>query len=74
MTASTAVRPPPQPVPDPKPMVVPGRSVGEQVLVKIFVLMPFIALIAAVPIAWGWGSAGPISAWPPASTSSPASG
>jgi stearoyl-CoA desaturase (Delta-9 desaturase) len=28
---------------------------GEQILVKIFVLIPFAALIAAVPIAWGWG-------------------
>jgi stearoyl-CoA desaturase (Delta-9 desaturase) len=55
MTTSTAIRPPPQPVPDPKPMVLPGRSVGEQVLVKIFVLIPFVALVAAVPIAWGWG-------------------
>jgi stearoyl-CoA desaturase (delta-9 desaturase) len=36
-------------------MVVPGRSVGEQLLVKIFVFIPFAALVAAVPIAWGWG-------------------
>jgi stearoyl-CoA desaturase (delta-9 desaturase) len=39
---------------DPKPLTVPG-TVGDQVLVKIFVLIPFAALIAAVPIAWGWG-------------------
>ncbi|MCS7483501.1 acyl-CoA desaturase [Umezawaea endophytica] len=38
-----------------QPMVLPGRSTGEQVLVKTFVLIPFAALIAAVPIAWGWG-------------------
>jgi stearoyl-CoA desaturase (Delta-9 desaturase) len=55
MTAATAIRLPPQPVPDPKPMVLPGRSLGEQVVVKIFVLIPFVALVAAVPIAWGWG-------------------
>jgi stearoyl-CoA desaturase (delta-9 desaturase) len=36
-------------------MVIPGRSIGEQNLVKVFVLIPFVALIAAVPIAWGWG-------------------
>ena len=54
MTTSTAVLEPP-PVHDPKPLVVAGRSVGEQILVKIFVLIPFAALIAAVPIAWGWG-------------------
>jgi len=27
-------------------MIIPGRTVGEQVLVKVFVLVPF---------AWGWG-------------------
>ncbi len=36
-------------------MVLPGRSTGEQILVKTFVLIPFAALIAAVPVAWGWG-------------------
>ena len=39
----------------PKPAVLPGRSMRDQVLVKIFVFVPFAALIAAVPIAWGWG-------------------
>jgi stearoyl-CoA desaturase (delta-9 desaturase) len=53
MTTSTAVRPPPRP--DPKPIVGPRRTVGEQILVKIFVLIPFAALVAAVPLAWGWG-------------------
>lgn len=47
----TAVFAPPRPDRDPKPLVLPGRSVSEQILVKIFVLIPF----AAVPIAWGWG-------------------
>src|SRR5688572_28232995 len=54
MTTSMTVRPP-QPVPEPKPMIIPGRTMGEQILVKIFVLIPFAALVAAVPIAWGWG-------------------
>jgi stearoyl-CoA desaturase (delta-9 desaturase) len=36
-------------------MVLAGRSAFEQILVKVFVLLPFLALIAAVPIAWGWG-------------------
>jgi stearoyl-CoA desaturase (delta-9 desaturase) len=31
------------------------RSVGEQLLVKLFVLLPLLALLAAVPLAWGWG-------------------
>jgi stearoyl-CoA desaturase (Delta-9 desaturase) len=51
----TATFSPPRSDQDPKPLTVPGRSRGEQVLVKIFVLIPFAALIAAVPIAWGWG-------------------
>ncbi len=66
----TAVLSPPRPVPDLKPLVMPGRSVGEQILVMIFVLVPF----AAVPIAWGGGLAGPSSAWPWASTWWPVSG
>jgi stearoyl-CoA desaturase (delta-9 desaturase) len=28
---------------------------GEKVLVAIFVAVPFLALLAAVPLAWGWG-------------------
>lgn len=48
MTRSTAlsmtVRTPP--APEPKPMLIPGRTVGEQVLVKVFVLVPFAALAA----------------------------
>jgi stearoyl-CoA desaturase (Delta-9 desaturase) len=51
MTTSTAVRPQPRRDRDPKPMVLPGRSVTEQILVKIFVLLPFAALVVAVPIA-----------------------
>ena len=39
----------------PRPMTLPGRSAGEQILVKTFVLIPFAALVAAVPVAWGWG-------------------
>lgn len=51
----TAVLATPRPDRDPKPPILPGRSVGQQILVKIFVLVPFAALVAAVPIAWGWG-------------------
>ncbi|HEY7594475.1 MAG TPA: acyl-CoA desaturase [Actinophytocola sp.] len=53
MTTTAAIRPTPRP--EPKPLVTPGRTTGEQILVKVFVLIPFAALIAAVPIAWGWG-------------------
>ncbi|WP_374213084.1 acyl-CoA desaturase [Crossiella sp. SN42] len=53
MTASAPTRPPLGA--ESQPMTIPGRTVGEQILVKVFVLLPFAALIAAVPLAWGWG-------------------
>lgn len=31
------------------------KRIGEQVLLSVFVVVPFLAVIAAVPIAWGWG-------------------
>src|SRR5580693_4557971 len=31
------------------------RSTFERVLVGVFVAVPLLALIAAVPLAWGWG-------------------
>jgi stearoyl-CoA desaturase (delta-9 desaturase) len=40
----------PQPHLDPTPQ---GRT--EQVLLGVFIAVPFLALIAAVPVAWGWG-------------------
>ena len=43
------------PVQEPSPIVLPGRTMGQQILVKVFVLLPFVALVAAVPITWGWG-------------------
>src|ERR1051325_11009631 len=55
MGTSTVVRPSPRLERNPRPMTVAGRSVSEQILVKIFVLLPFAALVAAVPVAWGWG-------------------
>ncbi|HET9141162.1 acyl-CoA desaturase [Actinophytocola sp.] len=51
----TSTMSPPLPGRETKPLTVPGRSRGEQVLVKIFVLVPFVALVVAVPVAWGWG-------------------
>ena len=30
------------------------RTSGEQLLVKVFVAVPLLALLAAVPLAWGW--------------------
>ncbi|WHT20484.1 acyl-CoA desaturase [Crossiella sp. CA-258035] len=39
----------------PKPMLDGERSAASYLGVKIFVILPFLALIAAVPLAWGWG-------------------
>ena len=40
----------PEPVIDP----VPKRR-GEQTALFLFIVVPFVALLAAVPVAWGWG-------------------
>ncbi len=41
--------------PGPKPLLGGERGWPAQVAVYIFVIVPFAALIAAVPFAWGWG-------------------
>ncbi len=42
--------------PGPRPDVNPEPSSStERVLVAVFVAVPFLALIAAAPLAWGWG-------------------
>jgi stearoyl-CoA desaturase (Delta-9 desaturase) len=39
-----------------RPEIMPDRSsVVDRVLVGVFVAVPFLALLAAVPLAWGWG-------------------
>ncbi len=39
-----------------RPEIMPARtSVLDRVLVAVFVAVPFLALMAAVPLAWGWG-------------------
>ncbi len=44
------------PAPGPRPDVEPEpASTFERVLVATFVAVPFLALVAAVPVAWGWG-------------------
>jgi stearoyl-CoA desaturase (delta-9 desaturase) len=50
----TPVRPDP-PARTPKPMLAAPRPTSEHVLVTAFVLLPLLALVAAVPFAWGWG-------------------
>ena len=39
----------------PKSMLAGKRPLPAHVAVYIFVIVPFLALVAAVPVAWGWG-------------------
>lgn len=39
----------------PKPLIMGQRPKAAQALVYLFVIVPLIALVAAVPAAWGWG-------------------
>jgi hypothetical protein len=51
VTSATA---PGRATPGPGPMIV-DRPEGRNAVVKLFVFVPFLALVAAVPFAWGWG-------------------
>ena len=60
MTAVPAVPgPTPSPRPSgpraPEPATLGVRATGNDLVVKVFVVVPFLALCAAVPFAWGWG-------------------
>ncbi|RZS34455.1 stearoyl-CoA desaturase (delta-9 desaturase) [Herbihabitans rhizosphaerae] len=46
---------PPPPAKDKKPITDGQRSIGQYIAVKAFVIIPLLALITAVPFAWGWG-------------------
>src|SRR5579884_2174866 len=39
----------------PKPVFEGGKKPGEQFALYAFVIVPFLAFLAAVPVAWGWG-------------------
>ncbi|GLZ39815.1 acyl-CoA desaturase [Actinokineospora sp. NBRC 105648] len=39
----------------PKPIIEGKRNLATRIAVYIFILVPFAALVAAVPFAWGWG-------------------
>ena len=39
----------------PEPMLLPARPQGRNIVVKLFVILPMVAMAAAVPLAWGWG-------------------
>ncbi len=59
MSAATAHRTTadrPAPATDgPKPMLAAPQSIAGVIALWVFVVTPFVALIAAVPVAWGWG-------------------
>jgi stearoyl-CoA desaturase (Delta-9 desaturase) len=56
-TTGTAVLAPPTPVPGrARPDLDPEQNAtGERILIGTFVVVPMLALLAAVPFAWGWG-------------------
>ncbi|MEU0534614.1 acyl-CoA desaturase [Amycolatopsis tolypomycina] len=39
----------------PKPLISHRRGTGEMLVLKTFLLVPFVALLVAVPLVWGWG-------------------
>ncbi|UOZ02587.1 acyl-CoA desaturase [Amycolatopsis sp. WQ 127309] len=39
----------------PKPLISHSRGTGEMIVLKTFLLVPFAALLVAVPLVWGWG-------------------
>ena len=49
----------PAPVPPgasgPKPTTEGPKKHGEQFMLYTFVIVPFLAFVGAIPVAWGWG-------------------
>jgi stearoyl-CoA desaturase (Delta-9 desaturase) len=39
----------------PKPILAPPKPRHERLLIGVFTVLPMLALVAAVPLAWGWG-------------------
>ncbi|WP_007026110.1 acyl-CoA desaturase [Saccharomonospora iraqiensis] len=39
----------------PKPLVGDERGTAQMIVLKAFLLIPFVALLTAIPFAWGWG-------------------
>ncbi|MBV9592279.1 MAG: acyl-CoA desaturase [Actinobacteria bacterium] len=39
----------------PKPATEGRKRRGEQLMLYVFVIVPFVAVLAAIPVAWGWG-------------------
>jgi stearoyl-CoA desaturase (delta-9 desaturase) len=54
-TVGHVLTPPDTPPQEPKPLLGGVRTPSEHGLVHVFILVPFAALLVAVPLAWGWG-------------------
>jgi stearoyl-CoA desaturase (Delta-9 desaturase) len=52
MTTSTPVK---APRATPKPVLSGRQTLAELITIRTFLLVPFLALAAAVPVFWGWG-------------------
>jgi len=55
MTTAEAPTRPTSAAAHPKPIIEGRRPTFHHILLYFFVLGPFVALVAAVPVAWGWG-------------------
>jgi stearoyl-CoA desaturase (delta-9 desaturase) len=55
MTTTTPTRTAASTVPGFEPDEVEQKRTGEQVALALFIAVPFLALVAAIPVAWGWG-------------------
>jgi stearoyl-CoA desaturase (delta-9 desaturase) len=60
---TTLAPPPPSPTPDPRQAARPDLEPeaggnGERTLVALFVVVPMLAVLAAIPVAWVWGLLG----------------
>ncbi len=51
----TAVDSPTRPAAGPKPVLDGERGTAAQIAVYAFVILPLVAIIVAIPFAWGWG-------------------
>jgi len=55
MTTVTPSRTANSTVPGVEPDEAEQKRTGEQVALALFIAVPFLALVAAIPVAWGWG-------------------
>jgi stearoyl-CoA desaturase (Delta-9 desaturase) len=53
--STAVVEPPATEGPAPKPLTNGKQPLGVLIALWAFVVLPFVALVAAVPVMWGWG-------------------